>query len=486
MKTAVLILGALAILCGPASVSAQPGQAGDAGILTAEEVLASSQEHFPEILQSMAALRGAAGRRIESEGAFDLVFEADGFNRVDGYYDGRVAGGLARQPLRPLGAEIYGGYELSDGDFPIYEDQYYTNGGGKLKAGVLFSLLRDRDIDERRFNEYDARLNAGQARFELLMTKIGVQQRALRAYWRWVMAGGQLRVYRDLLRIAMERQKGLEQQVRKGARAEIFLVENQQNITRRRSRVAQAERELALAANALSYFYRDDDGSPKLVESYRLPRNMSSDERDALNVPPEVAVSDAVQRRPELAILENAIERARLKLDLSENELKPRLDLRFEVQDGLGEIAEGGPSRDATDTIIGFEFSVPLQRRAARGEIIQAQSEIDIQRAQRQLKEEAIELEVRNILLQFRYARELLALAETEVEQSEIMRRSEVQRFESGASDFFLVNVRENQAADARVKLLEAELQARLARADYDAAVVDLSRLGISQPTPLP
>ncbi len=450
-------------------------------VLTAEEVLESSERHFPEILQSIAALRGAAGRRMEAEGAFDLVFEADGFSRVDGFYDGSAAGGLARQPLRTMGAEIYGGYDLSDGDFPIYEDQYYTNSGGKLKAGVLFSLLRDRDIDQRRYNEYDARLGAGQARFEVLMTKIGVQQRALRAYWQWVMAGGQLRVYRDLERIAVLRQEGLEQQVRKGARAAIFLVENQQNITRRQSRVARAERKLALAANALSYYYRDDLGKPKLVAPERLPRNMSSDERDALSIPAEVAVSDAVNRRPELAILEAAIERARLKLDLSENELKPRLDLRLEVQDGLGDIAEGGPSRDTTDTIIGFEFKVPLQRRAARGEIVQARSQIDIQRAERQLQEEAIELEVRNILLEFRYAHELLELAETEVQQSETMRRSEVQRFESGASDFFLVNIREDQAADARVKLLEAELQARLARANYDAAVVDLSRLGISK-----
>ncbi len=287
MNAAAAMLGVMLLLCGPAPARSQPvpGQVEEAGILTAEEVLTSSHQHFPEILQSMAALRSADGRRLETEGAFDLVFEADGFNRVDGFYDGRVVGGLARQRLRPLGAEIYGGYDLSDGDFPIYEDQYYTNDGGKLKAGVLFSLLRDRDIDERRFNEYDARLNAGQARFELLMTKIGVQQRALRAYWRWVMAGGQLRVYKDLLRIALERQKGLEQQVRRGARAEIFLVENQQNITRRRSRVAQAERELALAANALSYYYRDNDGSPKLVAASRLPRNMSSDERDALDVP---------------------------------------------------------------------------------------------------------------------------------------------------------------------------------------------------------
>lgn len=66
------------------------------------------------------------------------------------------------------------------------------------------------------------------------------------------------------------------------------------------------------------------------------------------------------------------------------------------------------------------------------------------------------------------------------------MRDSEVRRFESGASDFFLVNVREETAANARIRLLEAELTTRIARANYDAAVVDVERLGISPLGPDP
>lgn len=477
-------LAALWLLSVAVPVSSQTPGASRPEPLRPDEVLASSERHFPAILQSIAQLRGAAGRRMESEGAFDLVFAADGFSRVDGFYDGDVISGTARQPLRRLGAELYGGYQLSNGTFPIYEDEYYTNTGGALKVGALFSLLRDRDIDQRRFDEADALLGVGQARLEVMLTKIGVQQRALRAYWQWVKMGGQLDVYRNLHRIAVERQGGLEEQVRKGARAEIFLVENRQNITRRQSLVTSADRSLRLAANALSYYYRDEEGKLLSPSENRLPRGNIVDNHEELTVLPDAGVAGALEQRPELAILEAAIERARTRLALSENEIKPRLDLAVELQQGLGNIAEGGPSRDTTDAIIGLQFSVPLQQRSARGQIIQAQAELDVQRAEYQLVEEKIELEVRNILLQFRYARELLSLAAQEVAQSETMRMAELRRFESGASDFFLVNLREEQAADARVRLLEAELETRLARADYDAAVVDLQRLGISD-TPI-
>ncbi len=42
------------------------------------------------------------------------------------------------------------------------------------------------------------------------------------------------------------------------------------------------------------------------------------------------------------------------------------------------------------------------------------------------------------------------------------------------------MNVREETAANARINLLEAELATRIARANYDAAVVDFDRLGIT------
>ncbi|MEO1202580.1 MAG: multidrug transporter, partial [Pseudomonadota bacterium] len=87
-------------------------------ILTAEDVLASSERHFPRILQAMAARRQAEGETLTAAGAFDLVFDADGFSRLTGFYDGTAVEGIAKQRIRPLGASLYAGYKISDGDFP--------------------------------------------------------------------------------------------------------------------------------------------------------------------------------------------------------------------------------------------------------------------------------------------------------------------------------------------------------------------------------
>ena len=444
------------------------------------EVLASSEIHFPRILESLAQRRAAEGDALEALGAFDLVFAADGFSRVSGFYDGSVVTGMTSQRFRNNGGGIYAGYRLSDGDFPIYEDEYFTNSGGELTVGVLFSLLRDRSIDSQRFGIRDTELSVQEADQDVLMTKIGVQRRALGAYWRWVTAGRNLAVYRNLLEIAELRESGLEEQVRRGARAEIFLVENRQNLTRRRSLVAAAERDFQMAANDLAFFFRDADGLPVLPAPERLPPI----DNERLEAPPRMEIaeaSDALLRRPELARLRATIDRVRNRLALAENVLKPRLDFNVEVDHDFGGIAEGGISRDATDTKVGFTFSVPLQQRSGRGQVYAAESELGALRLQQRLKQEEIEIEVRNILVSLDGAERLLQLAEEQVGLARRMEAAEQRRFQSGASDFFLVNIREETAANAEIEFHSAWLDRELALADYHAATVDLPRLGINE-----
>lgn len=444
------------------------------------EVLAASETHFPAILKAMADREVAAGRVTEAQGAFDVVFAADGFDRMEGYYDGTALSGKVIKPLRPLGARLYGEYSLSNGDFPVYEDEYYTNTGGKAKLGVLFSLLRDRDIDKRRFGEVDAALALEQAELEVLLTKVGVQQQALAAYWRWVAAGQQLAVYEDLLAIAREREVGLEREVSSGRRASIFITENRQNITRRQTLATTARRDFQVAANRLAFYLRDSNGEPREPSTGRLPTPEGLAELAPVPAAATLDVPLLLARRPELRILQTGAERALQKIAVSENELKPRLDLSVELADGFGAVGEGGASRDSTDAVVGFTFKVPLERRQARGRIAQAEARLESLRQEQRRVEDQVEIELRNILLELDTARELMALARQDVELSETMRLAELRRFEQGASDFFLVNIREETAADARVRYYAAIRRARVAQANFDAATVNLAGLGIS------
>ncbi len=445
------------------------------------QVLESSRKHFPGILKSLAAQRAAEGRAVAAKGAFDLVFESEGFSRTDefGFYDGTVIGGSITQPLRSMGAKVYGGYDVSRGDFPIYEDVNFTSRGGQVKVGVLFSLLRDRDIDERRFTENDAMLELDQAGLDVMLTQIGVQQRALIAYWRWVATGRQLQVYKELLRLAENRETGLEVQIQEGSLAKINLTENRQNITRRNALTLSAERNYRAATNELAFYYRNEEGAPRFTKPERLPSEADLREISVESVKPIEESIASLKRRPELLKLKTSMERALRRAEFSENELKPRLDFNVEVVSGLGDEGEGGPSRDTNDLKLGFEFSVPFEQRNAKGNLAEAESEIESLNQQRRELEDQLDVGMRNILLDLDVAKQLVKLAKLEVEQSEELRRAEHYRFEQGASDFFLVNLREETEADARIRYYAASLEKHIARVNYDAATVNLEQLGL-------
>jgi outer membrane protein TolC len=391
-----------------------------------------------------------------------------------------MAKGGIRQGLRALGGDLFVDYKFSDGRFPVYEDRNYTNDRGELSVGILFSLLRDRRIDSRRFGLTDSRLALREAEFDLLLTRLGVQQRALIAYWRWVIAGYELAVYEDLLQIALDREAGLEEQVRSGARAEIFLTENRLNITNRRRLTTAAARDYQAATNILSLYYRDSDGRLLQPQREQLPPSPPTGAIAELPPSDEPSLSDALVRRPELRLLRNAIDRARNRVELAENQLMPRVDLSIEFSEAYGGLAEGGPSRDSANTLFGISFSVPLQQRAARGRIARDRAEVEALLQQEQLQQDQIGIELKNIVLEMQVANELSRLAAMEVSQAEAMADAEQRRFASGASDFFLVNLREETAANAQVRYYEADLARRIARANYDAATVNLERLGIS------
>ncbi|MEM9705605.1 MAG: TolC family protein [Pseudomonadota bacterium] len=479
MNAALIFILVMTMAASTKSASAQAPTEVALGPLSAEEVLRSSARYFPQILEVLAQRRVAEGRVTEADGAFDLVFSADGFERLTGTFDGGVIGGEATQNLRAFGGQVYGGYRRSGGLFPIYENINNTNRLGEAKIGALFSLLRDRTIDERRFLTRDARLALQQADFEVLLTKLGVQYGALTSYWRWVAAGRQLSVYENLLRIALAREVGLEEEVRRGARARIFITENRQNITRRQRLVTESRRDLLTAANALSLFYRNGAGDPIIPPDARLPEEallsgLSLDEAIA----PEF--SEVAALRPELQILRTSLERAQREVLLRENELKPRFDVRAEVSRDFGDIGAGGSTFDSTDTIVGFQFSVPLQRRAAKGKVRQARAELEALQQRRRQTQDQIEIELRNILIDLNVSKQLVELARQEFDQSLTMQRAEQQRFASGASDFFLVNIREETAADAQIRLFLAALQKRIAQANFDAATVNLDQFELT------
>ncbi|MPS68190.1 MULTISPECIES: TolC family protein [unclassified Novosphingobium] len=442
----------------------------DAPVLQLDDLLANSARQSPQIIEALARTRAADAKRLTAEGAFDTVFSAEGGSRLVGYYGGTYADAKLARPLENWGGQIYGGYRASSGRFPIYEDKNYTNEFGEIRAGAVFSLLRDRMIDDRRFGRVTADADRAVADAERQMVAIGVQRKALDAYLNWVASGERLKVYRHLLDLAQERQRGLDRAYRAGLRPRIVLTENDQMVLRRQAMVVQSEQAMAAAANALSLYWRDSEGNPTIPRREQLPASLPD--------PVVTAIPHDLQR-PDLLVADLKTRLVQDRLALDRNALLPRLDLNMEVARDIGDIGPGGASRSGNDVRFGIKISVPLEQRTARGKLMQTQAELDANQTRARWLDEQIRAEVDGIAIAFDAATQLIALSQQEKQRADTMAVAERRRFEMGASDLFLVNTREEAAASVALNLLDGHLKRLASSADLAASSGNAAALGL-------
>jgi outer membrane protein TolC len=281
------------------------------------------------------------------------------------------------------------------------------------------------------------------------MVAIGVQRRAADAYQQWVAAGLRMRTYRDLLALARERQASIERQVQLGARPAVLAVENRQNIVRREALLVRSEQDLAVAAQALSLFWRDDLGQPIVATADDLPASFPD------GVAPRLAdTATVLANRPDLQILMNRAEQARLRGDLAGNDLLPKLDVRVEASKDFG---SGSYTRVPGEVLFGVRLSMPLEQRAARGRMAEAQADADALSHRLRLAEQQITADLASLRVQVSGAERLAVLAGDEAQLARRMAEAERRRFALGASDFLPVNLREEAAADAQLRQIDAQ-----------------------------
>lgn len=458
----------------------RPEQLASGEPLQPEEVLRSSIRYFPKILAAVEKAAAARAKVVGARGAFDSQWETKSLNWLSGFYDGVMFDSKVVKPIFDTGIEVSAGYRLSDGIYPVYQDEFVTNDLGEINFEVVFSLLQDRAFGPRRFALRQAVLDTTLTDIDLLRSQFQVQHAALRSYWDWVAAGQRLLVYVQLLDLALDRDQAFRRRIAEGDLAEIFLIENSQNLLKRQALVVESERDFRVAALMLGLYLRDADGEKTPPTGVRLPAEFPAVTTEVLESLP-TDLRRAVDRQVTVAAVETELAKERNRLALGENEMKPQLDLGVKLARDFG---GGSDSRFGNDVIVSLDVKYPMRRRKARGMIDEAKANIRSLEQERRLLVDQLDAQVLGIAERIAADVRFAAITSQEVEQAIVLEEAERTRFTEGASDFFVVNVREERTADARVRAIEARRNYFKALADYYAATADTVSLGIDMPLP--
>ncbi len=449
----------------PPILGAVPSMGGPLGL---DEVLDSVEQNYP-LLRAIEQERSLAGGKLVSAmGAFDLNLNASADGVGPATYDS-VRGNLGvNQAMQNGGVGLFAGYRNGYGEFPTYNLGQKTADGGELRAGITIPLLRDRVIDRPRAGLQQARLDVQIAEPTIERQRLDFLRAATRTYWSWVASGQRLRIARNLLKLAVDRDEQLKARVEAGPLANIERVDNQQNIALRNGVLVQAQRGFQQSTIDLSLFLRDASGSPTLAGPDRLPAF-------PIVQPVSVAVMDdafdrAFQMRPEPLRLRLQREKALVDYRLASNQMMQSVNAVVSgSQDvGYGSSALSGPNGlDRSNLNASLVYNFPVQQREARGKVLQAQALIAQIDQQLRNAEDVVRAEVQDTFSAMERAYEFFLQAKKRVELVRLVADAEREQLRLGRSDILRVTLREQAVFDAELLEIGAQQDYFRAQADF-------------------
>ncbi len=435
--------------------------------LSHHEVAASANKNYPQILSYYEKVSAAEGTVLGSLGFFDIKLKQNYTDKSRGFYDGKTTNTLLEKELGFMGTKVYGGYRKSFGSFAEYEGGSRTNDGGEYRAGAKFSLLKDSSIDQNRLGVILANLGVKESQIQLETIKKEIERDATKAYWKWVALAKVFHIYEDLYQLSLKRQTQLEEKLKKGDVAQIIVTENKKNILRRKSALAKARQDFENSAIYLSLFWRGENGTPIVPKQNQVPEiHFSLHEIE--NSQTIRDLETALSNRPELRILKIQKEQNSSQLKYAQNLFKPQLDVDVGASKDLG---NGTVSRAQANNYVGLDFSIPLQQREARGKTAEYESKLKSLKYEQQLLEEKIKAELEQIKVQISSIIEMHQNLSEEAKLADLLENSEREKFKHGASNFFLVNLREQDTASSKAALVEMYEKYQSTLADYKMAV---------------
>ena len=356
----------------------------------------------------------------------------------------------AKIPTR-LPIDLSLGYERNNGDFLNPENSVTDNGlvYGTFSLSVIRGLL----FDEQRFNIQIADLKSVKSQIEKNILTREIIYQAVNNYLDWSIAYYKNEILTNYLEAITARHTNIIQLYVNGDKPAIDTIESQLSLNSAKIKLLESNQELIQKTQKLALFLWDENGNhlelaadikPELIQNIIIQMNEMS-----------LAINPDFNRDPIIRKKQNQIEQYRLENKLQRENLKPRLDLKYNGIVDLGK-DELSPTYSVNDYKYGLSFEMPVLNRKTKGElrmndVLIAQNEFDQINYRQQLLTKYEALLMNKIINQ-----ESLEVALDKIENSTVLRDAENTKFSFGESSFFMVNQRERKLLEANTELIKS------------------------------
>lgn len=410
---------------------------------------------------ALQRLRGESAVR-KARGNFDPKLEASFNNKQYARKDYYELTSASIKIPTAAAIELKAGFDLNTGEYVNGESA--TPDDGLFIAGFSLPVLQGLIIDERRtalaqakaFNEYSLYEQ------ELLMNDLMLK--AFNSYWEWWAAYEKELVANELLNLASDRFNAVKERAVAGQAPIIDTVEANIQVLMRRQNLQEAKGNEIKSRLALSSFVWDEGNevlSPRVIADNNSPIENNEENSPMLFVMNNyLTYLDSIEYfNPYLRQFESKLTTVEAEEKLKREKLKPKLNLNYNLLAEPTGSSREEPNFSTNNYKWGVDFGFPLLLRAERGDlqltrIKLAETKLEQQQKTAELKNKA-GFVYQNIFL----LRSQIQIAEQNVENYFTLLDGERTKFFNGESSLFLVNQRELQYADSRIKLVDLKMK---------------------------
>jgi outer membrane protein TolC len=451
----------------------------DASTIKLSDVLESTRNHYPAIIQAKNNVQAAEASLRSSHGAYDMKLKGDNFWVTTGYFKRHLNEIKVVKPLPVMGSSLYTSYgKAYPGLFPPQFSTMSTNSGGQAMVGGEMALIKNSFLDSPRAQIKTSEYSVGQAKQDLEWSKLQLSKEAANLYWNWLAYSRIYYIYANLLDMAVKRDEILQQRVRKGDTSEIVRKENQQYMARRKAELAQTQIDVTKSALDLSLFLRDQNGNvivPSSFTNEELTQNLSDEEirvkNEMSSLIREGLALKMVDERPDFQHLRLEIEKNEVEYKMGVNELLPSLNIGADFTRYMG---NEDPTNAAHILQLNLKFEIPLEWELGEGRKQSAGANRRVLSSKLNYMKDNIANELKKYEEVLKLAKEKVDSTRNEVKFAKDLLEAEYIRFKNGNSNLFVVNLREENLAGAEANETHAITELLQIFSEFKVATMQL------------
>jgi len=420
------------------------------------------RKYHPVIQQANLLNRVGEAYQLKARGGFDPKAFGD-IQRKS--FDGKTYFTVGETGLKIpswMGAEFKAGYTWTNGLFLNPENNLPA--AGQAYAGVKWSLGRGLMIDERR---------ATLEKAQILQAANLAEQRAIvndllldagKAYWEWVNAYNDLKIYEEALKLAEIRLEGIKSSFIQGDKPAIDTLESTIQVQNRQLAVNDARVVYENSRRYMSNFLWYQNELPLEVSDLLRPLFYKDILLTASAVDLGKTLNGLRDNHPTLRQYQLKLQQLEVDRRLKKEQLKPQVDVEFNfLANGFdfvnrpkdaGEI--GAFNSVLTENYkAGVTVGMPIFRRKERADL--EITDLNLLDTNYKLRQKGQEL--KNKVLNYQElldnSRQQVGINQSAVRNYQDLLTAENEKFRFGESSIFLLNSREQKLIAAQLKLVK-------------------------------